>query len=279
MSEPNKPTDRMYWHGIFYEVAELELSDYKDQLRIENEHLLSKQALQIDVLVIKKDKDLTIEKNIGRAFKEYNILEYKSLADKLEPNDYLKGIAYGLIYASFNDIEVDDITITFIIPKLNNKLRSYLIEHRGYEIIEIETGIHQIKGDSFTTQIIEQEKLSSDSNLFLSNIKKNIPKQDVEKMILSLDQQGTLNNKSRVVQMLVQTSFDSFKEVMDMNADLTLDEAMEKLKDTGTWYQRLVTKDVQQAKLDIARKMLHINEPHEKIALLTDLPLETIANL
>lgn len=279
MTNENKPADRMYWHGVFYEVAELELIEYKDKINIETEHLLSKQALQIDVLVIKKDHDLKIEKNIGRIFKGYNILEYKSLADTLAPNDYNKVIAYGLLYSSFNDVAINDITITLVIPKLNPSLRTYLIHDRGFSIVEVEKGIYHIEGDTFTTQLIEQENLSSRHNLFLSNIKKNVTKQDIEQIVLSLDKQGVLTHKSRVIQMLAQGSFHTFKEVMDMNLDLTLDEALEKLKDTGGWYKNAVRKDMEQMKLDVARRMLHINEPLEKIALIADLPIEKIKSL
>ena len=36
---------------------------------------------------------------------------------------------------------------------------------------------------------------------------------------------------------------------------------------------------IEQRMIDIAKKMLNINEPLEKIALLTDLPMETIRQL
>ena len=279
MADETKPTDRMYWHGIFYEATELELIEYRDDIHIENEHLLSKQALQIDVLVIKKNHDIVIQKNIGKIFKSHNILEYKSLADNLNPDDYNKVIAYGLLYASFNSIDIKDVTITFVIPKISPSLWDYLTLHREFKVLDAEQGIYHVVGETFTTQIIEQKQLSSTNNLFLSNIKKDISKHDIEKMLLSLEAQGSLNHKSRVIQMLLQTSFKHFKEVMDMSVDLTLDEALEKLKDTGTWYRKSVNKDIEQTKVDIAKKMTAESEPIEKIVFYTGLSPEIIKNL
>ena len=69
---------RIYWHEPFQEVLQLELNQYKDSLRFDNDHRLSEEALRMDVVVIKKDKDVQIDKNIGKVFKGTNIFEYKS---------------------------------------------------------------------------------------------------------------------------------------------------------------------------------------------------------
>ena len=67
--------DRIHWHEAFYEALQHELNNYKDFLSFENERLLSKEALKMDVLIIEKDKDISIEKNIGKIFKAHNIFE------------------------------------------------------------------------------------------------------------------------------------------------------------------------------------------------------------
>jgi hypothetical protein len=45
---------KIYWHEAFYEALQLELHRYKDFLEFQNEHRLSKEALRVDVSVIKK---------------------------------------------------------------------------------------------------------------------------------------------------------------------------------------------------------------------------------
>ena len=70
--------ERNQWHGAFYEALRLELHAYRDVLHFENEYRLSREALRMDVLVIKKDGDAVIDKNIGRVFRTHNVFEYKS---------------------------------------------------------------------------------------------------------------------------------------------------------------------------------------------------------
>ena len=77
----NESRERSHWHDAFYEALRLELHDYRDVLHFENEYRLSREALRMDVLVIKKDSDAVIDKNIGRIFRAYNIFEFKSEND------------------------------------------------------------------------------------------------------------------------------------------------------------------------------------------------------
>lgn len=79
----NKDKDRLYWHPAFYAGLQIEFDEESHKLMFENEHHLSKKPMQIDVLIIKKCTDDVIHKNIGRIFRKYNIIEYKS------PDDYV----------------------------------------------------------------------------------------------------------------------------------------------------------------------------------------------
>ena len=105
----NKKT--IYWHEAFYEALQLEFYEYKNVLNFENEHMLSKESLKIDVVVIKKTSDIEIKKNIGKIFESYNIFEFKSEHDYLSINAYNKGLAYAFLYSSFQNINTSDITI------------------------------------------------------------------------------------------------------------------------------------------------------------------------
>ena len=79
--EPKKKSV-IYWHPAFFANIQIELKDEADKLTFENEHQLSKKPLQIDVLIIKKEKSGQIRKNIGRIFKKHNVIEYKSPGDR-----------------------------------------------------------------------------------------------------------------------------------------------------------------------------------------------------
>ena len=71
--------DKTYWQDAFFEALQLELHQYLEALNFVYEHQLSKQALIVDVLVIRKEHDVTIEKNIGKIFKAINLFEFKKL--------------------------------------------------------------------------------------------------------------------------------------------------------------------------------------------------------
>ena len=76
----NTNDDKIQWHPAFDAALQIELEDEAEYLEFEPEHLLSKKPMQIDVLV-KNEKDVKIKKNIGRIFRQYNIIEYKSPED------------------------------------------------------------------------------------------------------------------------------------------------------------------------------------------------------
>jgi hypothetical protein len=71
------------WHSAFYEAIQLELDNYRDVLEFDFEYPLNTEPLRVDVVIVKKQKDVRIEKNIAAIFRAVNIVEYKS------PSDYI----------------------------------------------------------------------------------------------------------------------------------------------------------------------------------------------
>jgi len=49
MKPETKPRSSIRWHGAFATSIKYELDDYADQITLETEHQLSKEALHIDV--------------------------------------------------------------------------------------------------------------------------------------------------------------------------------------------------------------------------------------
>ena len=69
----NTKDDKIQWHPAFDAALQIELGDEAKYLEFESEHMLTKKPMQIDVLV-KNDKHVKIQKNIGRIFRQYNII-------------------------------------------------------------------------------------------------------------------------------------------------------------------------------------------------------------
>jgi hypothetical protein len=90
---------RKAWHPAFGEALIQELARYKNVLEFIPEHSLTMEALEIDILVIKKVKDIVIDKNIAAIFKTYNITEYKSPGSYVSIHDFNKVYGYACFYA------------------------------------------------------------------------------------------------------------------------------------------------------------------------------------
>jgi len=86
---------KLHWHPAFLQAIQLELIEFREYLEFRHEHNLTFEPLRIDLLIIKKPRDLLINKNIARLFRSDNILEYKSPEDYLSVKDFWKVYAYA----------------------------------------------------------------------------------------------------------------------------------------------------------------------------------------
>ena len=69
------------WHPAFCAAAELEFAENSAELDFHREYNLGKKPLQIDLLVVEKLDDVCIQNEIGKIFRRYNVIEYKSPGD------------------------------------------------------------------------------------------------------------------------------------------------------------------------------------------------------
>ena len=102
MKENDKQTSRnrnarIDWHSGFNGGLELELREYLNDLEIEHEHPLSKEPIKMDMLILKKKSELIIENEIGRIFRQRNVIEYKGIGDALSIDTLYKAIAYACL--------------------------------------------------------------------------------------------------------------------------------------------------------------------------------------
>ncbi|MEZ3433479.1 MAG: hypothetical protein K1W34_02400 [Lachnospiraceae bacterium] len=112
------PEGKLQWHPAFSAALHIELEKELDVLYIEEEHVLSRKPMQVDILVIKKEKNISVKKNIGQIFRKYNIIEYKAPGDSLSINDFYKAYGYTCFYQSDTkkvmEIDPQELTITFV---------------------------------------------------------------------------------------------------------------------------------------------------------------------
>ena len=89
---------KIQWHPGFYAATEIEMRQNRKDLEFHREYNLSKKPLQIDLLIIEKLNDVQIQNEIGRLFRKYNIVEYKSPEDSLNIDDFFKTVGYAYLY-------------------------------------------------------------------------------------------------------------------------------------------------------------------------------------
>jgi hypothetical protein len=117
------------WHPAFLEAIKLELGQYGDILEYTPEYQLTKEPLRIDVVIVKKRKNVPIRKNIAAIFKGHNLIEYKSPSDYISLEDFYKVYAYACLYVTVEPQTaeaISDLTITFVGSRYPRKLVEHL---------------------------------------------------------------------------------------------------------------------------------------------------------
>lgn len=89
---------KIQWHPGFVAAINLEFAANRDHLIYEKEYNLNIKPLEIDLLVIKKDKHARIQNEIGKIFRGHNIMEFKSVQDHLDIDTFYKTGAYASLY-------------------------------------------------------------------------------------------------------------------------------------------------------------------------------------
>jgi len=211
--------EKIKWHPAFAAAIQLEFKEYKDHLNYKIEHQLTDEPLRIDVVVIKKLDDIKIDKTIGKIFRKYNVVEYKSPTDYFSIDDYYKVKSYAYLYKVLsektNAIDIEEITISVVVSKYPQKLIKHLKEKQGINTIEIENGIYYIENTDIKTQIIVNNKdLSKREAVYLKLLQ---TKQEDNELLEKWVNEYTKNIKnplySTIMNVLTEINPNSLVEV------------------------------------------------------------------
>ena len=216
-----KEVDKLYWHPAFYAGLQIEFDEESHKLTFENEHHLSKKPMQIDVLIIKKCTEDKIHKNIGRIFRKYNIIEYKSPDDYVSIDDFYKVCAYSLFYKSeakeIDTIKINELTITFVSMGFPEKLEKHLKEILGLGIEKRGEGIYYITKGIIPMQIIVTSELSDNENLWLRSLTNNLSDEKIVDKVSNVYAEHQKDERYKaVMNVIVRANRERFKEAKDM---------------------------------------------------------------
>lgn len=212
----NTKDDKIQWHPAFDAALQIELGDEAKYLEFESEHMLTKKPMQIDVLV-KNDKHVKIQKNIGRIFRQYNIIEYKSPKDDLNIDDFYKTYAYACIYKSDTEavdrIQATELTISFVCYHYPRAMLNKLERDRGIIVESADDGIYYLLGDAIPIQLIVVPVLSKENNYWLNNLRNDLKSGGEIRRFIELYEK---NKNSKLYQALADTIMRAnWKEVKE----------------------------------------------------------------
>ncbi len=210
---------KIQWHSGFVAAIDLELSANRNDLIYEREYNLNTKPLEIDLLVIKKDRKVQIENEIGRIFRGHNILEYKSPEDHLNIDTFYKSEAYAALYKSYGNTvderKAEDITVSIVRETKPEGLFRYFKAHD----IGLESpfqGIYRVHGKvPFPTQIIVTGELEGESHTWLKALSDKLKKEQLKSLLEHMEGL-TQNLEKELADAVLEVSVRANLEIVEL---------------------------------------------------------------
>jgi len=229
----------LQWHPAYQAAMQVELEEEMEFLQFEVEHNLSKKPLQIDTLVIKKQRSYQVKKSIGKLFRGHNIIEYKSPEDYVSINDFYKVMGYACLYQAETEkvmaIPPEEITVTLACSCYPRKLIQYLENHYPISTEPGGQGIYYIKGMIFPVQIIVIPRLAKEEYTWLSRLGKNLSlKEDIEPLAKIFEKKKQEPLYEAIMDLIIRANWEKYKEgraMCDALRELFADELEQKERD------------------------------------------------
>ena len=224
---------KIQWHPGFYAATEIELHQNRKDLEFHREYNLSKKPLQIDLLIIEKLKDVQIQNEIGRLFRKYNIVEYKSPEDSLNIDDFFKTVGYAYLYKGLGDyvnhILLEELTVSLFHEPKPVDLMKGLIKY-GCKIQRYAQGIYYVKGLLIPVQIIVTKELSPKAHSALKVLTKKLARSDLFEFmeyVNSFTEPCDKQNADAVLQVSVSANRKMYDQIR--RSDFDMCEALREL--------------------------------------------------
>jgi hypothetical protein len=209
-------TAKAVYLAAFVEAIKVELEQYAGVLQYISEYQLTMKPLQIDVVIIKKPKEVVITKNIGAIFKAENLVEYKSPEDYVSVWDFYKVYGYACFYASKNEVPITDLTLTFVESRYPRDLIAHLEAVKNYTVEETQPGIYTVSGDTIPIQIINSAQLSEKENLWLKDLSGSLDIAGVLKISAEVERRGKTADLAAYFDVIGRANWQTIKEAIKM---------------------------------------------------------------
>lgn len=211
---------RTQWHPAFCAAAKIELLSNKEELEFQQEYNLSKKPLQIDLLIIEKTKDVSIDNEIGRIFRRFNVIEYKSPKDGLTIDDFIKTIGYACIYKGLgekvNQVPLHELTVSVFREEKPEKMMRD-IERDGGKIEKVSDGIYYVKDMLIPAQIVVIKELNGAKHRSLRILSPRAQEDDIRGFLneaKDFSEPGEKADADAVLQVSVSENMELYNEIM-----------------------------------------------------------------
>ena len=215
---------------------QIELSDEAEFLQFFKEYSLTDGPLRADTLIIKKDPERRIQKNIGQIFRWFNVVEYKNPWESLAVRTYYQAVSYAAVFQSHTDREnavlPEEITLTLVGNHYPRKLFRFLEDFYNARIEQSFSGIYYVEGAVFPTQVIVQKELPTEENVWLSRLRQDL-KMEIDVAALAQAYAGALVSLSGLgaaicdVEQVIAVAGPAKKEPLHKPLSPQLDELVQ----------------------------------------------------
>jgi len=276
-NKQDRKVDLIHWHPAFVEALQQELKAYKDVLEFFPEYQLTAEPLRIDCVVIKKAKNVVIEKNIAAIFREINLLEYKSPDDYISVADFYKVYGYACLYAALEKVPVSGMTISFVESHNPRVVLAHLQKIRRYKVEETSPGIYTIEGDILPIQILDSRQLSADENLWLRLMGNNLDAYELARVLSRVFGQGKGTKIGAYLDAISRANKEILPEAIKMTVTEfpVLEEALEK----AGLFAKVEARAKEQKAINIAKNLINLGFPPDTVASVTELEIEKVKTL
>ena len=264
-----------YNSPAFFEAIQMELEEYSHELQFISEYPLSTEPLRIDVVIIKKSRDISIKKNIATIFRKENIVEYKSPDDYVSVKDFYLVYGYACLYLALNELGINDLTLTFVESRRPRELLLHLQSVRGYTVEEKWPGIYIVNGDILPIQIIDSRRLSAGENIWLKGLDNKLEASDIQRVTEEIARHGKAARIKAYLDIITRANTESLREVIKMRTKLTRDQVFVETGLAAEWEARGEEKKA----TDIAKNMIKKGFSPEQTAELSGLDITKIKSL
>ena len=210
---------------------QLEFKEDREKLLFEKEHNLNTKPLQIDLLVIKKENASEYMGNeIGRLFRKYNVIEYKSPEQQLDVDVFYKAQSYAALYKSYgkvsNERKAKDITVSIVRDRKPEKLFQYFVK----QDVIVENpfdGIYYILGEVlFPTQIIVTKELNREHHTWLRSLTDKLEEKDMRRLLMYTSRLKGKQDKE-FADSVLEVCFKANRQIIEkLKGDDTMSEAL-----------------------------------------------------